>query len=158
MSTKCIHCKKWSTLDGFKPKKTEHVTQTKPVLIMRWRKINTDDNENMRAAVWLYRAVPVISSKCLQNSFKIAVKTLMRYVHNSYNIHFKKYNLYFGDANTFGETDRSRPYVSETRKFRNIITITDDELETIRSYSDVPILAAKFLDIYMTTYKSVLGS
>lgn len=121
---------------------------------MKWRKINTKDNEQMRAAVWLYRAVPFITSVCLQSTFNVAVKTLMRYVRSSYDVHFKIYNLYFGDINTFGDNDRSRPFMSETRKFHNLTTI--NELEYIRNDANIPELAANFLDIYITTYKSKL--
>ena len=126
----------------------------KPIRIMKWRKINTKDNEQMRAAVWLYRAVPFITSVCLQSSFNIAVKTFIRYVRSSYDVHFKIYNLYFGDVDTFGENDRSRPFMSKTRMFHNLTTIS--ELESIRIRSDIPELAANFLDIYITTYKSKL--
>jgi hypothetical protein len=76
------------------------------------------------------------------------------YVRSSYNVHFKIYNLYFGDVDTFGENDRSRPFMSETRTFHNLITI--NELESIRSNANIPELAANFLDIYITTYKSKL--
>ena len=44
--------------------------------------------------------------------------------------------------------------MSKTRMFHNITTIS--ELESIRIRSDIPELAANFLDIYITTYKSKL--
>ena len=160
--TQCIHCKKWSTPTGHKPMRADKqrviCEKTIPVRFIKWRRLNTEDNENMRAAVWLYRAIPIISSTLIQKTFNIAVKTLMRYVRSSYDINFEKYGLYFGDVNAFGETDRSRLFMLKYTYESDIVRvdITDEELCEMRKYPNIPIGAAKYLDIFLKRYLSLV--
>jgi hypothetical protein len=146
---KCIHCGKYPTPDGHRIVERNETHLAAPVRLMRWREVGTKANERMRAAIWLYRAAPMITLAVLQIKFKTPVKTLMRYVRSSYNINYKKYNLYFGDADTFGETDRSRRLIDKNYEVKHSSTMTYDEMELIRKKSDIPLLAAKYLDIYM---------
>jgi hypothetical protein len=151
---RCMHCKQWSPFtDSYKPVKLRQ-KKVMPIRVMKWRRINTDENENMRSAVWLYRAVPIISSEWLQRKFGIAVKTLMRYVRNSYDVNFKKFNLYFGGVDTFGNRDRSRSLVMSTRRADSNINLdfTNDELNDVRKCQDIPLGAAKFLDKFIKMY------
>ena len=50
----------------------------------------------MQLAVYWYRFVPELSSKQVQTTHRISVKTLMRYVYKSVNVSFDEFGLYFG--------------------------------------------------------------
>ena len=124
-----------------------------PVRIVKLRKINTNADERIRSAVWIYRNIPKITSIHIQKSFRVAVKTLMRYVRHSCNIKFKIYNLYFGDVGAFGINDQSRLLIPDNDKLNkhcDLSYISLGEMSIIRASSDIPELAATFLDQYMS--------
>lgn len=60
-----------------------------------YRKVNTKQNERLRAALYLYRFTD-LKLGYLKSLFKIPTKTLMRYVDRSCEKKFEKFNLFLG--------------------------------------------------------------
>lgn len=60
-----------------------------------WRTVNSKKNEQLRAAIYLYRFTPH-KLGFLKKQFKIPSKTLMRYIRDSASEEFKIFNLFFG--------------------------------------------------------------
>tara|TARA_B100000900_G_C20557740_1_gene707512 strand:+ start:141 stop:710 length:570 start_codon:yes stop_codon:yes gene_type:complete len=60
-----------------------------------YRKVDTLQNERLRAALYLYRFTD-LKLGYLKSLFKIPVKTLMRYVDRSCEKKFEKFNLFLG--------------------------------------------------------------
>jgi hypothetical protein len=109
-------------------RKINEIDKNKKIRKNYWRIINSEKNEIMRGAVFLYRFYPMIRSCIIQKSFKLPVKTLMRYVYYSCKVEYKKFNLYFGKAgkSITGNYDRA---LNKTRinfyKNKNKFTISN---------------------------------
>jgi hypothetical protein len=109
-------------------RKINEIDKNKKIRKNYWRIINSEKNEIMRGAVFLYRFYPMIRSCIIQKYFKLPVKTLMRYVYYSCNVEYKKFNLYFGKAgkSITGNYDRA---LNKTRinfyKNKNEFSISD---------------------------------
>ena len=92
-------------------KKQRNPTDPEKLRRVPWRHCDSECNERMRAAVWLYRFMPHVPSKLVQQTFGISVKTLMRYVVASCQEQFQTFKLYFGPAGqgVGGLSDRALP-------------------------------------------------
>jgi hypothetical protein len=102
---------KTARLRGRTKRKTPESSDSKLLREVFWRASNSECNQRMQAAVWVYRFMPLVPSKKVQLVFDVAVKTLMRYVKSSCEPGFAEFGLYFGPAGqgVGGHADRALP-------------------------------------------------
>lgn len=124
-------------------KNTSSPSQTRTV---PWRKPGSDKNHRMRGAVWVYRFAPLVPSHAVQKAFGVSVKSMMRYVKDSCNPDFQKYDLFFGIAgkSVAGLADRA---LERGRKgHRKSVKSTGYKLNM--HTNGIPKLAREFLEQY----------
>ena len=90
-----------------------------PLRKMAHRQRGTLANENMAAAVWVYRFCPGVRLNCILDHFGLAVKTFMRYVKSSCDPRHKQYGYYYGAAGATGATRYDRALSVEQGRLKD---------------------------------------